>query len=133
MTQQESTEQRLSALEARMAALESSKREQEDRDIALLARVDGFIDDLRRIERVQMRGFDELRADHNDLHAEFRAHQEYMGERFDTIENHLNVRIDVIEDNLTARLDEQRVAIQTLQAGQQQILDILQSKLKTND
>jgi hypothetical protein len=119
-------EERLAALERDVAELKQARRIQEDRDIALLARVDGFIDDLRRIERVQMRGFDDLRT-------EMRAGQEYMNARMDALETHVDVRIDVIEDNLTTRLDEQRVAIQSLQAGQSLILEILQSKPKTND
>src|SRR5579859_1348316 len=61
MTQQQPNfEARFLHIEGRLAALELAREEQETRDIAILARIDGFIDDLRRIERVQMRGFDTI-------------------------------------------------------------------------
>jgi hypothetical protein len=59
---EQSVEERLTQIESRLAELERQRGIQEDRDIALLARIDGFIDDLRRVERVQMRSFDELKA-----------------------------------------------------------------------
>ena len=60
---EQNVEGRLAQLETKVAELERQRGIQEDRDIAFLARIDGFIDDLRRVERVQMRSFDELKAD----------------------------------------------------------------------
>lgn len=57
---EQNTDQRLANLEQRVSELEHQRRVQEDRDIALLARIDTFIDDLHRVERTQMRGFEEL-------------------------------------------------------------------------
>lgn len=60
MTQQEpTTEQRLAILESRVSELERERGIQADRDIALLARIDSFIDTMHRLERQQMRAFDE--------------------------------------------------------------------------
>ena len=63
--QQEPLENRVAALESQLADLknrfESYQESQNNVGLALLARVDGFIDDLRRVERVQMRSFDELK------------------------------------------------------------------------
>jgi hypothetical protein len=115
-------------LETRVAELERQRRIQEDRDISLLARVDDFTDDLRRIERIQLRGFEEQRA-----------HQEYVTERFE----HVEARLDTVEDHLTKLIEAaviQKEAIealyvgqQSLIAGQEQILLILAGKPKTND
>lgn len=135
-----------------MTESERQRSIQEDRDVALLARVDNFTDDLKRMERAQLRGFDELSAVQH-------AQEEYLTARLDTVDNqlgHLTVRLDTVEEHLTARLDtvedhltalteavvshkEAIEAIYTgqqalqagmrvLQAGQQQIFEILAGK-----
>lgn len=53
MAEPHTLEERFSQLEARVAQLEQQRRIQEDRDVALLARIDGFIDDLRRSLRLR--------------------------------------------------------------------------------
>ncbi len=74
MTQQQpDLEARLLHIESRLAALELAREEQETRDIAILARIDGFIDDLRRIERVQMRSFDEIKIEQQELKSVVKA------------------------------------------------------------
>lgn len=136
--QQPTMEERFAVLETRVAELERQRHIQEDRDVALLARVDNFTDDLRRVERVQLRGFEEQQA-----------HQEYVTERFDhigirldSVENHLTARLDTVEDHLTSLTQavvSQKEAIealykgqQALIAGQEQMLAILTQKPKTN-
>lgn len=64
---EQSVEERFAQIESRLTDLERQKSIQEDRDIALLARIDGFIDDLRRVERVQIRGFEELKTGQRNL------------------------------------------------------------------
>ena len=54
---------RLAMIEARIAELERFRQSLDGRDVALLARVDNFIDDLRRLERNQMISFDALRSE----------------------------------------------------------------------
>jgi septation ring formation regulator EzrA len=106
MAEQLTTEERLSRLESDVAELQHAKREQENRDIALLARVDGFIDDLRRVERTQMRAFDELRAGQQE--------QKTAIER-------LNEGQQELQTGLTGLAGQ----VRGLAAGQQQILEIL--------
>jgi len=150
-------QEQVARLETRVAELERLRRIQEDRDVALLARVDDFTDGLRRIERVQLRGFEEQHAHQEYVTGRF----EHIEARLDAVEDHLAVRIDAVEDHLdaveshlTARLDtvedhltklteavtSQKEAIETLYigqqsliAGQEQILAILTGKPKTND
>src|SRR6185312_11433664 len=87
MAQSLSTGDLLVILEGKMTELERQRSTQEDRDVALLARVDNLSDDLKRVEHVQQRGFDNLSAVQH-------AQEEY-----------LTARIDGIEERLTARLD----------------------------
>lgn len=132
-------EQRFALLETRVAELEHQRRIQEDRDVALLARVDNFTDDLRRIERVQLRGFEEQRAHQEYVTERFEAVENRLGgveNRIDGVENHLTARLDTVEDHLTKLTEitiSHRQVLETLQAGQQQILDILKGKPRTND
>jgi hypothetical protein len=132
MAEQQNLEERFALLESRVAELERQRTVQEDRDIALLARIDTFIDDLRRIERVQMRSFEELRAGQNDQRAEFRAHQEYVTEQFDNVETNMSVLIDAAKSHKGA-IEQLHEGQQAMQAGQEQILAILTGKAKTND
>src|SRR5258708_10306569 len=98
-------EKRVFILESKIAELERFRQSLDDRDIALLRRVDDFIDDLRRVERVQMRSFDALAAGQKDLEA-----------------------------RLTSKLDEHTEAIDVLVAGQQQIIAPLTAcKSQRND
>lgn len=119
-----SIEERLSLVEAKIAELELFKAQQEERDIALLARIDGFAEDLRRVERAQIRSFEKLHADQNSLRAEFRAHQEYVVERFNNVEADVSVLIDAAKSHRTA-IEDIHSQVQELAAGQRQILEIL--------
>ena len=112
--EQRSTEQRLSALESEVAALKVFKQEQENRDLALLARIDGFIDDLRRVERVQMKAFDHLSSEVRDIKAE-------VGD----IKATQTVIVDAVKDH--------KQAIEQLAIGQQQILALLTGDPRRND
>lgn len=109
MQQPLTTEQRLELVEKRVAELERQRRIQEDRDIALLARIDNFIDDLRRVERVQMRAFDELKADILEVKADI--HELQAGQQ------------GVVEI-----LADHKKHIEDLAAGQQQIISLLTGK-----
>lgn len=139
MASEQNIEERVAFLENRVTELERQRAVQEDRDIALLARVDNFIDDLRRVERVQMRGFDELRVGQNELREELRAHQEYTTARFDGVE----ARLDNVETDVTvlieaakehkAAIEDIHTQVQSLAAGQQQILEILMGGQRRND
>lgn len=104
-------EERLAALERDVAELKQARRIQEDRDVALLARIDGFIDDLRRIERVQMRSFEGLATRMNEGFAT--AHED-IGELALVAKNH-------------------KEALDSIMASQQQIIAILTGNPKTND
>jgi chromosome segregation ATPase len=174
MADQPTMEERLALLEIQVAELQSQRRAQEDRDVALLARIDTFIDDLHRVERVQLRSSEELRAGQSDLREEFRAHQEYMTDRFNGVETRLDnmdtrfngvetrldqmdTRFDGVEtrlDNIDTRFDgvetrldnvetdmsvliesakDHKRAIETLLAGQQQIIGLISGKQTRND
>lgn len=62
MAEEPTTETRLAALERKFAALERDRQRerqlQDERDIALLARIDSFLEDLRRMDRSQLRMFE---------------------------------------------------------------------------
>lgn len=108
MAQNLSTEDRLVILEGKMTESERQRSMQENRDVALLARVDNLSDDLKRMERVQLRGFDELRTGQNDLRAVQHAQEEYLTARINDVEGHLTARLDTVDNqlgHLTARLD----------------------------
>lgn len=121
--------------------------------IALLARVDTIGNDLRRVERSQIRGFeevragqDELRASHEQLRAEVRAGHEYLTARLDAVEDDLT---QVVEMGVKRReaidmlLEGQQAhteAITSLQKGQQevmaglqQVIEMLMGKPRRND
>lgn len=122
---QRSTEERLATLEEQVALLLRSKQEQEafkqkqeTHNIALLARVDGISNDLHRVERAQIRGFEELRADQKELRAEVRAGHEFLTARLD----YVTARLDTVEDDLTKVVEmgvKHREAIDMLLEGQQ--------------
>lgn len=106
MTQQ-SIEDRLAVIERKIAELEA--------------------------ERAQLRNLARLQVGQTELRAMFDGHQEYLSDRLETFENHITVRLDVAEDNNNARFQELQAGQNELRAGQQQILDILLGKPKTND
>ena len=107
-------EERFALLESRVEELERQRAVQEDRDLALLARVDNFIDDLRRIERVQMRSFDTIMA-----------HQKDQDVHLASLETSVAVLVDAAKDH--------KKAIETLAQGQQQMLAILTGEQRLND
>lgn len=106
-------EERLAALERDVAELKQARRIQDDRDVALLARIDGFIDDLRRMERVQMRGFEELMLGQRRTNDSLEVVVDALKDHKSAIES-LGARVNSVED----RLDR-------LEAGQQQIISLL--------
>jgi Mg2+ and Co2+ transporter CorA len=121
-------EERFELLENRVTELERFRRSQEERDLALLYRVDNFIDDLRRIERVQMRSFDEIMQ-----------HQKEQDARLDSLETSVAILVDAAKDHKRAiealALGQQELAQgqQALAQGQQQILMLLTGKAPRND
>ncbi|MBO0796321.1 MAG: hypothetical protein J2P36_35975 [Ktedonobacteraceae bacterium] len=133
MQQQPTTEQRLIILEHRVTELERKAAAQEDRDHALLARVDGFIDDLRRIERVQMRSFDELKAGQLELKTELEARMDRLEVRMDRLEHNMEImerNIEVLAD--TAK--NHKVAIESVASDVSTILNIIRGgSPKLND
>lgn len=110
----ETFEERFALLESRVEELERQRAVQEGRDLALLARIDNFIDDLRRIERVQMRLFDSIIA-----------HQKEQNARLSSLETSVATLVDAAKDH--------KKAIETLVQGQQQILTILMGEQRLND
>lgn len=136
------TEERLAKLEHDVAELMQARRIQEDRDIALLARIDTFIDSLSRVERVQLRSFEELKADQQEIKTgmkRFETELEALKVGQKTLESGQQNMVtalsnvgEVLRDHKAAieRIDEGQRA---LQAGQEQILAILTGKSKTND
>lgn len=148
---QHTTEERIAALEDQVRLLlqykeeqELAKQEQEKKDIALLARFDSFTEDLRRVERVQLRGFEEVRADQihtteeirkeirtrqTQLRLEFselfEGHETYVHDRLDLFETHVTGRLDGSEDQLMARLDDHKAAIDDLTVGVQSHKDAI--------
>jgi hypothetical protein len=126
--EQRSTEQRLSALESEVAALKVFKQEQENRDLSLLARIDGFIDDLRRVERVQMKAFDHLSAEVRDI----KATQTAISAEVRDIK--VEVRdIKVTQTVIVDAVKDHKQAIEQLAIGQQQILALLTGDPRRND
>lgn len=128
MSMQPTAEERISLLEAKVAELERQRTVQEDRDIALLARIDDFIDTMRRIERVQMRAFDSNAVQLNGLAKRMDAIESHVGEIVQVVNNHsetLTTLVDAARDH--------KHAIESLAAGQQQILEILIGKPPRND
>lgn len=114
MLTEKSINERFTLLESRVEELERQRLVQEDRDLALLARIDNFIDDLRRIERVQMRSFETIMT-----------HQKEQDTRLDMLETKVATLIDAAKDH--------KQAIESLAQGQQQILAILTGGRGRND
>ena len=100
-------EERLSILEQKVAALEQQKVLQENRDIALLARIDSFIDDLRRLEQAQIHSFDDLKANQKEIEAAIAI--------------------------LAEAAKDHRQAIELLAQSQKQILALLTRQTSLND
>ncbi len=142
MAQQLTPEERLAILEHKVAYLEQDKLEtdlfkqdQESRDLALLARIDSFISDLRRIERVQMRSFDMLTAGQRNQDVRITALEGSVTALNDAVRDNtkaITVLADVVKDHkqgiesLAAQVNDiaivqqrQQVAIDLLIAGQQ--------------
>lgn len=116
--QQPTTEERLARLEKDVAKLKLQRAIQETRDIALLARIDTFIEDLHRVERTQLRGFEELKAEQQEIKAELQEMRADQKTAFATA-------ADTIRDH--------KQAIEAIAAGQQQILSLLRGNLPRND
>lgn len=143
-------EQRFSELESRIAELERMRAIQEDRDIALLARIDGFIDDLRRIERVQMRAFDAQSAQLKDIESDVKTINEVVAALVEATHSHkqaietlggilldhkTTVELLIIGEGKTRdTVDSLKEQVAMLAAGQQQIITLLTgSKSPRND
>lgn len=121
MLTEKSINERFTLLESRVEELERQRLVQEDRDLALLARIDNFIDDLRRIERVQMRSFETIMA-----------HQKEQDNRLASLET----KVDGLESTVATLVDaakDHKQAIESLAQGQQQILAILTGGRGRND
>lgn len=134
-------EQRFAGLESRIAELEHQRAVQEERDIALLARIDNFIDDLRRIERVQMRAFDaqaaRLKAIESDIKAltqsvtiladVSQSHKQAIETLAETARDHKAgiESVATIANNSQDAIKSLAQQVATLAAGQQQIITIL--------
>ena len=119
--QEPTTEQRLIILENRVSELERERGIQADRDIALLARIDDFIDDLRRVERVQLKAFETLTAGQKSTEAA-------LATIVDALQDH-KANIETLGGRVNGLEDGQRV----LQAGQEQIIALLTGKSPHND
>jgi len=129
MTQQPTTEERLALLEQKVADLELQRAIQETRDMALLARVDTFIDDLHRVERVQIRGFEELKAGQKNLEAGQRNLEQALGVVVGTLKDHKE-GIEIVAgrvDTVASQVSELVGHMTELAASQQQILTLLTS------
>ena len=100
---------RLAMIEARIAELERFRQSLDGRDVALLARVDGFIDDLRRLERNQMISFDALRSEIANL-----------TNTVNTLTGNVN--------NLTNTANDLASNMNLLAQGQQAIMTLLQQQ-----
>ena len=149
MTDQPTMEERFALLEARVAELEQQRRAQEDRDIALLARIDNFIDDLHRIERVQMRSFEELKSNQQELKAgqrklevgqeELRAGQKNLEVGQHNLENAFTDAVGTLKNHKEAieavagRIEVVVSQVSELAAGQQQIITLLSGKPPLHD
>jgi len=121
------TEQRFVMLEQRVAELEHQRAVQEERDIALLARIDNFIDDLRRVERVQMRAFDDLKAGQKQLEARVESVETDVAILIDAAESHkeaIDALTEIARDH-KAGIESLAQQVATLAAGQQQIITLL--------
>ncbi len=127
------------SIEERLASLE---KESADR----LASLEREVKELKQ-ELAKRRTLEGLRADVQELQVRYQAHEEYVSDRLNELEGHLTTRMDVLEDNQNTRFQELQNGQQELQAGltglagetqglaagQQQILDLLRSKPRTND
>lgn len=125
MQEQPTTEQRLTILEGKFAdlarELEREREIQADRDIALLARVDGSYEAIKRVERVQLRLFDEtiagqkgVEAALKDMAALFRDHKEAI-------------------ETLGSRVANLEAGQSVQEAGIQQIITLLTGNTPRND
>ncbi len=141
MTQQ-STEDRLAALEKEVVELKQKLTE--------------------RLSFEELRAdVKKLRTDQTELRLFFEAHEQYVTDRLNTFEEHITTRLDVLEDTYDTRLNavenqltklaegqqelqsgqlalqSGKLALQSgqlaLQSGQDQILAILTGKAKPND
>ncbi len=114
-------EERFALLESRVKELEHQRLVQEDRDLALLARIDNFIDDLRRVERVQMRSFEAIMT-----------HQKDQSELIDAIETSIGALETTVVNKGDAAKDHKQ-AIESLAQGQQHVLTILMGEQRRNN
>ncbi len=131
MTQQPSTDQRLSNLEIevaslrkqvaeRLATLEQRQNRADDVDTALLIRIDSFIADLHRVERDQKRGFDDLKTGQKNLEAD-------VAVLVETARDH-KMAIELVAsqvNKLAGNVNELTGNVGELARGQQQIIEML--------
>jgi hypothetical protein len=121
-------EHRVAYLEGRVAELEEYKRASSDRDAALLVRIDHFIEDLRLIQREQIRSFDSLQSGQQELRS-----------RMDSMERNLVIIIDTMRDHkaaiehLDGTVNGLAVTVNALADGQAEILMLLRGPQKRND
>ncbi len=118
--QQPNIEARLLHIEGRLAALELARQEQETRDIAILARIDGFIDDLRRIERVQMRAFESQAVQIKEVRDDVKQIQERMAVQ----ERNIAALAEAAKDHKVA-IETLAGQVQELAVGQKMLIEIL--------
>jgi hypothetical protein len=121
MTQQ-STEERLAALEKEVVELKRQLTERfsfEELRTDLRMRIHAGNNELR----------DEIHAESASLRAEFEAHEQYVSDRLNDFEAHIDTRLDEQKKSIE-KIQESQLA---LQSGQDQILAILTGKAKTND
>ena len=144
MPEHPTVEKRLDLLENRVAGLERARHVQEDRDIALLARVDNLIDDVHRVERSELhhseffeagvqyikdrcefieRDVDELKGDVHEL-------KEDVANLTESTLAHAQVMETLATQVMVLTKGQQTLEAgqQALEEGQQQILKFLQDR-----
>ncbi|MGH2505873.1 MAG: hypothetical protein ACRDHZ_00400 [Ktedonobacteraceae bacterium] len=139
---QHNTEQRLAAIEEQISLLlrfkeeqELAKQEQEAHDIALLARIDSLSEDMRRIERVQIRGFEETRAGHKYANAVLDTIEDEQTRLVEIAVNHTQAINTLLEGQQAHKeaIKSLQESQQQLLVGQQQIIEMLMGKPRRND
>jgi hypothetical protein len=114
MQEQPTIEQRVSTLEDRVRQLERERAMQDDRDMALLARTDGALESIHRVERVQIRAFETLAAGQRNTEAA------------------LAVIADALKDH-KASIETLASQVSGLEAGLRQVIMLLTGQAPRND
>ena len=153
---QQSIEERVAFLESKIAEYEAERaqmrelvgmsadvkeeqeKKQEEHDIAQLARIDSMNEDVRRIERTQIRGFEDMRTSQKELRDDLRLRihagnmelRDEIATQADALRTeyhagytYLGGRIGGVEkavEQLQVGQQEHTVAIKQLQVGQQE-------------